>query len=400
MGFALVLLVWSAGHFYLARRLVRPMPHGRRRWWTVGLVLLAAVLPLLAMSVWRNAPTWSGARVLSWVGYWSFGLSSVVVTFVILRDLVAGILRVGQWGRARWFSRRQDRLAQPDIVADPQRRMWMANTMNMGIVGGAASLGAVGGVSVWATPAIKRVAVPIRGLPPAFHGFRIAQLTDVHVGPTIGAEFLRRVVAAVNEQSPDLVAVTGDLVDGHVPILADGVAPLADLEAPHGAYFVTGNHEYYWGAAEWIEHLRGLGLDVLQNEHRVIERDGSRLVLGGVTDHRGGASAGEPCDPAKAFAGCPTDGPKILLAHQPRSIFDAERVGVDLQLSGHTHGGQYFPFSLLIHLVQPFVRGLHRAGRAWIYVSCGTGYWGPPMRVGAPSEITIIELVATDDEIV
>ncbi|TPV94506.1 MAG: metallophosphoesterase [Myxococcales bacterium FL481] len=392
MRFALIILVWFAGHFYVQRRLVRTLPGSRWRRWTTVAVALAAVLPLLAMTLWRTTPDAFGVTALSWLGFWSFGLSSVVFAFVLVRDgLLSAVALVGRLRRRRGGS-----LSPPDVVADPERRRLFSNTVNMGIVGGAVSMSAVGGAHVTTTPAIKRLRVPIEGLPRGLEGFRIAQLTDVHIGPTIRGGFLRGVVEAVNAEGPDLVAVTGDLVDGHVRVLGEHVRPLAGLRAPHGVFFVTGNHEYYWRAEEWIAFLRELGLEVLLNEHRVITHAGESLVVAGVTDLHGGASAGMPSDPAVAVAGAPRDAVKLLLAHQPRSVFAAERAGVDLQLSGHTHGGQYFPFNLLIHLVQPYVRGLHRHGRSWVYVSCGTGYWGPPMRVGAPAEITLVELVAAE----
>jgi predicted MPP superfamily phosphohydrolase len=237
-------------------------------------------------------------------------------------------------------------------------------------------------------PRVVRVAVPIANLPPDLAGLRIVQLSDLHVGPTIRRRFVTAVVQTANALYPDLVAVTGDVADGYVKELRDHVAPLADLRAPLGTFFVTGNHEYYWDPLGWILELERLGISVLSNEHRLIERGEGRLLLAGVTD----LSAAS--DPRAAIAGAPQSHVRVLLAHQPRSAFAARDAGFDLQLSGHTHGGQYFPFNLLVRLFQPFVAGLHRLEAMWLYVSRGTGYWGPPLRVGAPSEITLIELVA------
>ncbi|HUN26036.1 MAG TPA: metallophosphoesterase [Steroidobacteraceae bacterium] len=241
---------------------------------------------------------------------------------------------------------------------------------------------------------VVRVSIPLRDLPPALHGFTIAQVSDVHVGRTIKRPFVEAIVRAVNALDADLIAVTGDLVDGPVEELGRHIAPLAQLRARHGVYFVTGNHEYYAGEPAWSARLKSLGMNVLKNEHVVVRHGGAALVVAGVTDF--GAhqfDARERSDPHAAIAGAPRDaGARILLAHQPRSAAEAERAGFDLQLSGHTHGGQFWPWMLFVRLQQPFTAGLHRLGRLWVYISRGTGYWGPPKRLGAPSEITLLEL--------
>ena len=219
---------------------------------------------------------------------------------------------------------------------------------------------------------------------PALHGFTIAQITDLHVGATIKCAYVDAVVDAVNALEADLIAVTGDLVDGSVHELASHTAPLARLSARHGAYFVTGNHEYYSGAAAWTTELRRLGLTVLENEHVVVRHETADVIVAGVTDF--GAHHYDPAqrsDPAVAVAGAPKDaGVSVLLAHQPRSAFAAEKAGFDLQLSGHTHGGQFFPWNFFVRLQQPFTAGLRRLGALWDYTSRGTGYWGPPKAAG------------------
>ncbi|MEP6964892.1 MAG: metallophosphoesterase, partial [Polaromonas sp.] len=251
------------------------------------------------------------------------------------------------------------------------------------------------------TAAVVRVDVPIRGLPPAWHGFTVVQISDIHVGPTIRRPYLRRIVDRVNALEADLVAITGDLVDGQVSELAAHVAPLADLRSRHGTYFVTGNHEYYSGADAWIEELRRLGLTVLLNEHVVLahpnaaDARGVRLVLAGVTDFNAGHfDPAHRSSPAAALLGAPPQAVRVLLAHQPRSAAAAAAAGFDLQLSGHTHGGQFYPWNLFVRFQQPFTAGLHRLEGLWVYTSRGTGYWGPPKRFGAPSEITHLRLVS------
>jgi predicted MPP superfamily phosphohydrolase len=199
----------------------------------------------------------------------------------------------------------------------------------------------------------------------------------------------------VNDLNADMIAVTGDLVDGSVRQLADHTQPMSRLSARHGTYFVTGNHEYYSGVEAWVSELRRLGLVVLMNEHVVLEHEGAEIVVAGVTDYSAHHfDLKQRSDPAAALAGAPAAaGVRLLLAHQPRSAAAAETAGYDLQLSGHTHGGQFFPWNFFVRFQQPFTAGLHRLGALWVYTSRGTGYWGPPKRLGAPSEITHLRLV-------
>lgn len=241
---------------------------------------------------------------------------------------------------------------------------------------------------------VKEVEIAIAGLPPAFFGYTLVQISDIHVGLTIGRRYIQRIVQRVNQLEGDLVAVTGDLVDGGVPQLAAKIAPLAELRGRDGVAVVIGNHEYYSGAPAWIQHLGEMGLPVLLNQHRVIERDGAQLVIAGVTDYSAWVyDPGQASDPAAALRGAPSKAPRILLAHQPRSATKAAAAGFDLQLSGHTHGGQFWPWMYFVRFQQPWVAGLHRLGKLQIYISRGTGYWGPPLRLGAPSEITRIRLL-------
>ncbi len=254
---------------------------------------------------------------------------------------------------------------------------------------------AVGFLNARRRARIVRIDVPLASLPPALDGFSIAQVSDVHVGRTIKRKYVEAIVAAVNELEADVIAVTGDVVDGPVHELAPHTAPLAHLKARYGAFLVTGNHEYYSGEAAWRAEFARLGLRVLVNEHVVLQHRGAAIVVAGVTDysaHRFDAT--QKSDPQAALAGAPGDAAaRILLAHQPRSAHAAARAGFDLQLSGHTHGGQFWPWMFFVRLQQPFTAGLHRLERLWVYISRGTGYWGPPKRFGAPSEITLLRLV-------
>jgi len=270
---------------------------------------------------------------------------------------------------------------------------WVAES-SLAILAATPVITAIGFLMARRVARVVNVRVPVAKLHASLEGFTIAQISDVHVGPTIKREFVQRIVDRVNGLEADMVAITGDLVDGSVRQLSAHTAPLADLKSRHGTYVVTGNHEYYSGAQAWIGELERLGARVLMNEHVVLDHDGGSVAVAGVTDFS--AHHFDPShrsDPRLAMEGAPDDAVKVLLAHQPRTAPSAEAAGYDLQISGHTHGGQFWPWNLFVRFSQPFTAGLHRLGRMWIYISRGTGYWGPPMRFGIPSEITRIRLV-------
>jgi len=284
------------------------------------------------------------------------------------------------------------RVVRPEAMSG-DRRVFLVRALS-GIVAAAASGVAAYGIGhALAGPERKRVQVALAKLPVSKQGYRIVQLTDVHVGPTIGRDRIERIVADVNALAPDLVAITGDLVDGSVDALRRHVEPLGGLRAKDGVFFVTGNHEYYSGADEWIAHLATLGIRTLRNERVAIGGDDG-FDLAGVDDFRSGTYGnGHGPDLARALDGRDRSRPVVLLAHQPKQAFEAAERGVDLQLSGHTHAGQIRPFDWLVRLEQPFLVGLHRLRETTLYVSPGTGFWGPPMRVGTTSEITELVLV-------
>ncbi|MGX1561782.1 metallophosphoesterase [Streptomyces sp. NPDC055506] len=271
----------------------------------------------------------------------------------------------------------------------PSRRLFVSR-----VVAGAAAAAAVGTVGygtygVLRGPKVKRVTVPLAKLPRAAHGFRIAVVSDVHLGPVLGRGFAQTVVDTINATQPDLIAVVGDLVDGSVKDLGPAAAPLAQLRARHGSYFVTGNHEYFSGAEQWVEEVRRLGLTPLENARRELPY----FDLAGVNDVAG-EEEGQGPDFARALGDRDTARACVLLAHQPVQIHDAVEHGVDLQLSGHTHGGQLWPGNLIASAANPTLAGLERYGDTQLYVSRGAGAWGPPTRVGAPSDITLIELAS------
>ncbi|MCL2469105.1 MAG: metallophosphoesterase [Alphaproteobacteria bacterium] len=241
---------------------------------------------------------------------------------------------------------------------------------------------------------LVRVTMPVRHLPAAFDGVTIAQISDVHLGPFLGRDFSQTIVDMVIAAKPDMIVITGDLADDTAAALKDAIEPFKALHAPLGIYFVMGNHEYFRDPRGWIETLRAMGIRVLQEEHVVLERDGQKLVVAGVVDPVVARWGFRVPDPFQTLAGAPEDSGKILLSHQPVLARMAQRAGFDAQLSGHTHAGQFFPFTLLIHFFQTYTSGLYDVDGLSLYVNRGAGFWGPPMRT-KKGEVTLITLKAS-----
>lgn len=364
-------------HLYVLIRLMEPALGTPLQWFVPAAIALVFILVLAGFLARRQAGQPMG-DVLSWAGFLALGCFSWLFVLTVLRDIalillgIAGAVAPGLGPIAH---------RAPSVTAIAVPILTLAAVV-------------LGLVNARRTARVVNVDIPIRGMPDALEGFTIVQVSDLHVGPTIKQRYVRRVVAAVNSLKPDVIALTGDLVDGSVPRLAADVAPLADLRAFAGVYAVTGNHEYYSGADAWVAEFRRLGMDVLMNQHRLIRRGDAVMVIAGVTDYSAGRfDAGQASHPAGALLDAPRNAAvRVLLAHQPRSAAEAEQAGFDLQLSGHTHGGQFWPWPYFVSLQQPYVAGLHRMGGLQVYVSRGTGYWGPPMRLGARSEITRLRI--------
>jgi len=361
-------------HGYLGVRLVSepglPGPWAGLGWAVLGLGF--ASIPA-AMASTRMRPSWK-EQVLHWGGMLWLGAFGLLLTATGVADLVG-------WG---WR-----------LVGSAPEPLALARGKALAVVGVVLPALLLAFRTARAPAKVERVRVPVSGLGAGLSGMKVVQISDIHIGPTLDRRFMQRVVDQVNALQPDVVAVTGDLVDGSVWRLRDEVAPLAGLRAPLGVFYVTGNHEYYHGGAAWSAEVARLGLTVLHNAHRVVERGGSRLTVAGVPDLEGGRmDPAHACRPDVALAGAPEGVPRLLLAHQPRVAALAQGLGVDLQLSGHTHGGQLFPFMAFVKLQQPVIQGLATIAGVRVYTHRGTGYWGPPLRLGPSPEIAELTLVS------
>ncbi|HEV7726790.1 MAG TPA: metallophosphoesterase [Modestobacter sp.] len=401
LGFgAVVLLAMLLLHGYVWWRLVRgtTRPGPLRRRLTLLTVVLA-LLPTLAVAL-RGRLSLSAGTPLAWVGYSWLGLVFYLFLATLLTEPIRLVLRlVTPSGPRRGTAPdrgaiRQDRDVPDRDAIDPSRRLFLARTLAVGA--GAVALGTAGTGAVVANsaPVVRRIPIHLPNLPAELAGLRIVTFSDGHLSATYGGRRFERVVETVNAQRPDVVAIVGDLVDGEVDELREDVAPLADLVSEQGVFFVTGNHEYFVDTRAWLRHLPTLGVDVLRNERVPIRRGGASFDLAGIDDRTAARSGvpGHGADLDAALDGRDDTVPVVLLAHQPVQVEQARAAGVDLQLSGHTHGGQLWPFDYAVRLDQPAVEGWSQQGPTQLYVTSGTGYWGPPIRVGARPEVTVIEL--------
>ena len=342
-----------------------------------GLHLVGALSSIIAPWVYHTYPTknpgfWYNS--LQWTGYFFMGLYSVTIFFVFLNDSSLAIFH---------------NFVKVSSLEKAFINTFVAySTLTFCLVSSGFGI-----FMARKTPEIVKVKVSVKNLPSEFEGFKILQMSDIHVGQTIKRDFISTLVKQTNSIRPDMLVLTGDLVDGTTHQLSDELMELKNLNLPYGKIMIPGNHEYYWGLEQWIQFWKEIGFTTLVNQHTLIHKKDQQILIAGVHDysaHR--VNPNYKSSPEASITGAPANIVKILLAHQPRSIYEAERVGFDLQLSGHTHSGQYFPYNLVVYLFQPFVKGLHRYKNSWIYVNQGTGYWGPPTRFGVPPEITLIEL--------
>ncbi|MCG5215459.1 metallophosphoesterase [Streptosporangium soli] len=432
IGFVVVLVVLMTGvHYYLWRRLVRDVTRrGRTRQVLTGLVVVLGLLTPVA--VLGSRIPW--AHTLAWPGFFWIALMFYLVIFLavleIPRAVAARMIRSSPRPAVAASDKPPAPVPVPVAASDKPpapvpvplpsgppppapvgpasdltaagpgpdligRRLFLGRTA--AAVAGVGALGTVGlGIrTALGDPVIERVSIAVPKLDPRMNGLRFAVVSDIHLGPLTGRAHTERIVRMINSLEADVVAIVGDLVDGTVAQLGSLAKPLRSLESRYGSYFVTGNHEYYApnGPQEWVEELRDLGVRPLRNERVEISHGGGVLDLAGVNDLTGVADGDGP-DLGKAFAGRDASRAAVLLAHQPEQVHEAARNGVDLQLSGHTHGGQMAPFNMIVKVQQPVVAGLATVDGTQVYVTRGAGFWGPPVRVGAPPEISLLRLHA------
>ena len=395
MFFAFVYIIVPLVYCYVGKRLIEPAAFNRRKKAiAIMIILVVFLLPYAARYLSRNNIYSPWVEILLNVGYITIGFFGILFIAILARDIILALV---------WLVRKVGKVVEKiggahrrytDTPENMERRRFLVHTSNLGLLAMSGGLSGYGIHEALTLPGIVRVSVPVKNLPKDLEGFRIVQITDLHVGQTIKRKYVAGVVRLANELNPDVVALTGDLAGGQPGSLRQDVACLSELQAKSGKFFVTGNHEYYHGVNGWLKEIHSLGFLVLMNAYQVIERGTARLLMAGVPDPR--AHSFDPKhspDLRKTLNDAPECHTRILLAHRPRTIFESSQHGFDLQLSGHTHGGQIFPFSYVVRLREPYISGLHRYHNIWIYVSRGTGFWGPPMRVGAPAEVTEINLV-------
>lgn len=387
MFFLIVCSVLVGIHLYLWKRLVKDTtrPGRARLILTAGLVVLG-LLVVAALVVPRTVGV-TESTFVAWPGYLWLGLAF----YLFLTSLATEPVRLA----VRLLRRRKRTEEHSAIEPEPTevtRRLFLARASATAV--GVTSLGLVGyGASqALGRPDVLAIPVRLRRLDAAFDGYRVALVSDIHLGPLAGRSHTARIVEMINQSQPDLVAIVGDLVDGTVEELGPAAEPLRDLVSRDGTYFVTGNHEYFVDdTASWLRELERLDVRPLRNENTVIRRGGGTFALAGVNDVEG-EQRSDPPDFDKALDGIDAAQPTILLAHQPIQVHEAARRKVDLQLSGHTHGGQMWPFHYAVEAAQPALAGLSAFSETQLYVTRGAGFWGPPVRVGAPPDITVLSL--------
>ena len=388
MFFLIAFSIYLGAHVYSASRLISPSRFPRVIKTAFWAAFLMHSLLVPAMFFLRNGGYWP-----KWLGLYYFavftgaGFMAILFPMLVARDALWIAYKLPAIAR-KTFTKEAD-----DKPANPERRLFFVNTINAGITAATSGMTGLGVYNACRPPAIVEVTMTSQKLPPEFDGFTIAQITDVHLSPTVGADLLNMIVDMVNELGADMVAVTGDMVDGYVNELGETVKSLGRIKSRHGSYFVTGNHEYYWNGPKWVEKFRSIGLTPLINENVVIERNGVGILVAGIPDHSAGRGIpGHSPDLQKALAGAPELDFKLMLAHQPRSVVYTVESGFDMMICGHTHGGQFFPWNLIIPLFHPVPTGFSIYKGMPVYASAGTVYWGPPMRLGTRAEITRITL--------
>ena len=353
----------------------------------IGIILLAilTLLPVLPILFRYNGYESSFLDKLSLIGYTSLGFFTLSFVAFLSKDLLFKV-----WGFISSFFSAD---VKQQITLDVDKREFLEKSLSIGILSLIGPTTAYGFYSARKGPTIINQDIYLKNLPDSFENFTIAQISDLHVGPTIKKPYVEKVVNQISTINPDLIAITGDMVDGSIDYLRRDLEPLSQVVAKYGTYFVTGNHEYYSGAERWLDETDRMGFTNLVNDNKLITIKDQNIALAGVNDYRAHQIIpSHRSNPDGAIKGINKDKVKILLAHQPASIFKANEAGYDLQISGHTHGGQFWPFTYPTKQANPSLSGWHDHNGTQIYVNSGTGYWGPPLRLGVIAEITLFRL--------
>ena len=377
-----VILVLSTLHGYVILRVLPAFGlTNNSLWLLIVLIFFFSALPILPPILRMIGYENKLIDKFSLLGYTSFGFFSFTFMIFLFRDIFLQVIQL------------IENLFRGSESIDTSKRDFLIKASSLAIIGSSGISTAYGFYNSRRGPSIVNQDVFLKNLPQEFEGFTIAQISDLHVGPTIKKPYVLKVLEEISKINPDIIAVTGDLIDGSVEYLRKDLEPFIDLVAPYGTYFVTGNHEYYSGVDQWLEETNRLGMTNLINSNTVITKSNSDIILAGITDYRAHQiKKSHNSSPELALKNISKDKTKILLAHQPNSIYDVNKAGADLQLSGHTHGGQFWPFTYPTKLANAYLSGLHNHNGTQIYVNSGTGYWGPPLRLGVPAEITLIRL--------
>ena len=382
MFFAVVIVVLLLIHGYVAWRIIPII--GISFFQSIvayTVIFLFSLMPLLPILLRMSGSESKIIDRLSLLGYTSLGFFTLSFIIFVTKDFIFQLYPLIEG------------LFHTKQPVDYSKRDFLKKSVSIAMIGLAGTGTGFGFYSSRKGPTVINQDVFLESLPPGFENFTIAQISDLHVGPTIKRPYVENVFEKIAFQNPDLIVITGDLVDGSVKYLSPELEPFKDMIAPYGTYFVTGNHEYYSGAEPWLDETDKLGMKNLINTNEIISKSGDEIAIAGITDlnaHQ--INLSHKSDPERALASLPKDITKIVLAHQPNSIHAVHKVGADLQLSGHTHGGQFWPFTYPVKLASTYLAGYYDHFGTKIYVNRGTGYWGPPLRIGVPAEITMISL--------
>ena len=386
MFFIIFLTVLGLMHGYVGWRIFKDLDiNANYKILAIALVVIFTLLPVLPIAFRYIGYESNLLDVLSLIGYTGLGFFFLTFLLFITKDIATK-----SWSVISSFFPSD---IQQQLTIDLEKRQFLQKSLSIGILTLVGPTTAYGYYSARKGPSVINQTIFLNDLPDEFENFTIAQISDLHVGPTIKKPYVEKVLNQISIINPDLIAITGDLIDGSIDYLKKDLEPLSEMIANYGTYFVTGNHEYYSGAEKWLDETDRMGFRNLVNEHDLISISNETIALAGVTDFRAHQIIpSHKSNPKNALRGSTDQKVKILLAHQPSSIFKANEAGYDFQISGHTHGGQFWPFTYPTKKANPYLSGLHNHNGTQIYVNSGTGYWGPPLRLGVPSEITLFKL--------